>query len=425
MYIKKFDEWNQIKQRVNAKKKHINIRAGDIRWMIFGTNIGSEIDGKGSLFIRPGLILSVMSHDLALVVPLTSKQKQFSGYMSIKFSNRLNSLCLLQIKSISHNRILRRLAHIPTDYMKDIKLEVGKYYGFLNKTALCSNVHTTMRILILGSQGMLGQELVAVGAAAGHEIFAWDKTDVDVTSPDAMEKIRAVAPEIIINAVAYNTVDDIEGAGWPIAEKINGELPGQLAAVAKELGATFIHFSSDYVFDGEDDAGYAEDATPSPVNAYGRSKLMGETAVQNAGGNFYLVRLSRLFGKPAVSTGAKRSFVDIMMELGRTKETINLVDEENGAPTYAPDLAVEVFKLVTEKAPFGIYHITNSGACTWFEFGKEIFRLTNSKIVASPVAASAFPRPAKRPRTSELLNTKRHGLRNWRDALRDYVGHHV
>lgn len=267
---------------------------------------------------------------------------------------------------------------------------------------------------------MLGQELVQVGAAAGHEIFAWDKTDVDLTAPDALDKIRVVAPEVIINAVAYNAVDDIEGTGWPLAEKINGELPGELAAVAKELGATFIHFSSDYVFDGENDAGYAEDAAPSPVNAYGRSKLMGETAAQSAGGSLYLIRLSRLFGKPAVSTGGKRSFVDIMMELGRTKETINLVDEEKGAPTYAPDLAAEVYKLIAEQAPFGIYHLTNSGACTWFEFGQEIFKLTNSKIIASPVAASAFPRPAKRPRTSQLLNTKRPLLRPWQDALNDY-----
>lgn len=279
-----------------------------------------------------------------------------------------------------------------------------------------------MRVLILGSQGMLGQELVAVGTAAGHEILAWDKTDVDLTAPDALEKIRAAQPKLIINAVAYNAVDDIETpSGWAIAEKINGELPGQLAKVAQDIGATFIHFSSDYIFDGENDAGYTEDAEPSPVNAYGRSKLMGETAVRSVGGNFYLIRLSRLFGKPASSAGGKRSFVDIMMELGRTKEPINLVDEEVGAPTYAPDLAREVFALVAERAPFGIYHMTNSGACTWFEFGQEIFTLIDSKIVASPVPASAFTRPAKRPHTSELLNTKRPPLRSWREALAEYV----
>lgn len=269
---------------------------------------------------------------------------------------------------------------------------------------------------------MLGQELVRVGAArGGHEIFAWDKTDIDLTAAGALDKIRAAAPELIINAVAYNAVDDIEGEGWATAEKINAELPGKLATVARELGATFVHFSSDYVFDGECDAGYDEDAEPQPVNAYGRSKMMGEDAVRSVGGDYYLIRLSRLFGKPAASVGAKKSFVDIMIELGRTKETINLVDEEKAAPTYAPDLATEVFALLEARAPFGMYHLTNAGACTWFEFGQEIFRLTESNIVASSVAASAFPRPARRPRTSELLNTRRPPLRSWRTALAEYV----
>lgn len=278
-----------------------------------------------------------------------------------------------------------------------------------------------MKVLVLGSQGMLGQELVVTGRAAGHEITSWDKSDIDLTATGALDKIRELKPELIINAVAYNAVDDIEGEGWGTAEKINGDLPGKLVAVAREISAVFVHFSSDYVFDGENDAGYAEDAELNPVNAYGRSKMMGEDAVKSIGENFYIIRLSRLFGKPASSTGAKRSFVDIMMELGRTKETINLVDEEKDCVTYAPDLAAEVYAIVKDKAPFGVYHITNSGACTWFEFGTEIFKLMDSKIIVSPVPASAFPRPAPRPRTSELLNTKRPALRSWKIALQEYI----
>ncbi len=279
-----------------------------------------------------------------------------------------------------------------------------------------------MRVMILGSQGMLGQELVRIAGERGDEIFAWDKIDIDLTEHGAFDKIRAVAPELIINTVAYNAVDDCEGDGWAIAEKINGVLPGQLAALARELDATFVHFSSDYVFDGDCDAGYTEDAEPQPVNAYGRSKMLGEDAVKMLGEKFYIIRLSRLFGKPAASAGAKRSFVDLMIELGSTRETINLVDEERDCATYAPDLAREVFALVDEGAPFGIYHITNAGAATWYEFGCEIFRLVGSKIIASPVGADAFPRPARRPRTSELLNTKRAPMRSWQDALCEYVG---
>lgn len=279
-----------------------------------------------------------------------------------------------------------------------------------------------MKVLILGAHGMLGQELTRVGAGLGHEIIAWDKADIDLTAPDAMKQVRATTAELIINAVAYNAVDDIEGAGWATAEKVNGILPGVLALVAQEMGAILVHFSSGYVFDGENDAGYAEDASPAPVNAYGHSKLTGEDTVKEIGGKFYIIRLARLFGKVAASPGAKRSFVDIMMELGGTKETIDLVDEENDNVTYAPDLAEEVFAIIKDEAPHGIYHITNSGICTWYEFGKEIFKLTGSTIVATPVSASAFPRAAKRPRTAELLNTKRAPLRSWRDALAEYVG---
>jgi len=278
-----------------------------------------------------------------------------------------------------------------------------------------------MRILILGSQGMLGQELERVARARGFEVTAWDKKDIDVTEPGALGKIRDLKPDVIINSIAYNAVDDIESEGWGIAEKINGELPGKLAAVARGLGATLVHFSSDYVFDGENDAGYAEDAEPQPVNAYGRSKMMGEDAVRMIAEKYYIIRLSRLFGKPAVSEGAKRSFVDIMINLGRSKEAIDLVDEEKDCVTYAPDLAAEVFNLVEEKVPYGIYHITNSGVCTWHDFGVEIFKLIESDIVVSRVSASAFPRPAKRPRTSELLNTKRPQLRSWQAALEEYI----
>lgn len=278
-----------------------------------------------------------------------------------------------------------------------------------------------MHILILGSQGMLGQELERVSLARGYKVTAWDKKDIDVTQPGALGKIRELKPDVIINAIAYNAVDHIEGEGWGTAEKINGELPGQLAAVARELDATIVHFSSDYVFDGENDAGYSEDAEPRPVNAYGRSKMMGEDAVRAIAEKFYIIRLSRLFGKPAVSEGAKRSFVDIMITMSQTKDAIDLVDEEKDCVTYAPDLAEEVLNIVEEKPPYGVYHVTNAGACTWYDFGTEIFRLVGSDIAVSRVPSSAFPRPAARPRTSELLNTKRPPLRPWQHALEEYI----
>jgi dTDP-4-dehydrorhamnose reductase len=421
MYQKLFDDWNSIKKKTNNRHLDFNVRAGDIWWMTQGVNIGSEIDGKGKSFTRPCLVLKIVGGEMLLVVPLTSKSKKYDGYMPLKLGNRENMMCLNHIKTISKKRILGRISHISEKQLEEIKVKIANYYGFLKKTPLCSNVHITMHILILGSQGMLGQELERVAVARGFNVTAWDKKDIDVTEAGALGKIRELKPDVIINSIAYNAVDHIEDEGWGTAEKINGELPGQLAAVACELGATLVHFSSDYVFDGENDAGYAEDAEPQPVNAYGRSKMMGEDAVRMLGDKYYIVRLSRLFGKPAVSEGAKRSFVDIMINLGQTKDAIDLVDEEKDCVTYAPDLAEEVFNLLEEKVPYGIYHITNSGACTWHDFGSEIFKLIGSDIAVTPVPASAFPRPAARPRTSELLNTKRPAMRSWQAALEEYI----
>lgn len=279
-----------------------------------------------------------------------------------------------------------------------------------------------MRILIVGSKGMLGQELVRVFGDAGHEVLGWDRAEIDLTDAAQDDKIRAIAPEVLINSAAYNNMDAAElPENKNIVFALNAEMPARLARLAKEMGAIFIHFSTDYVFDGENKNGYTEEAVPAPISIYGESKATGERGVKEGGANFYLVRLSRLFGTPASSAEGKKSFVDIMVEMGRSKETINLVDEEKSCPTYAPDLAVAVLSLVTERAPFGIYHLPNSGACTWLEFGQEIFKLIGSAIVATPVASSVYPRPARRPATSELKNTKRPPQRAWQAALAEYL----
>lgn len=283
-------------------------------------------------------------------------------------------------------------------------------------------IKSAMRILIVGSKGMLGQELVRVFGDAGHEVAGWDKEEIDLTDATQDEKIRVAAPAVLINAAAYNNMDAAElPENKRIVFALNAEAPTRLANLAKEIGATFIHFSTDYVFGGESVNGYVEDATPKPISIYGESKFQSEQGVTQSSANFYLIRLSRLFGPPASSGEAKKSFVDIMVELGRTKEAINLVDEEKSCPTYAPDLAAAVLSLVTERAPFGIYHLANSGACTWFEFGQEIFKLTGSAIIATPVASSVYPRPARRPATSELKNTKRPLQRAWQIALAEYL----
>jgi len=290
-----------------------------------------------------------------------------------------------------------------------------------------------VKTLILGANGMLGQELVR--AFSDCDILAWDREELDVTDAEAVRAMCTSArPDVIINAVANNAVDAIEGDPSS-AMAVNGAASGTLASAAASISATFVHYSTDYVFDGARREGYAESDAPNPLSAYGQSKLAGEqallaVAVRHPGWRWYLIRTSRLFGRPAVSPNAKRSFVDTMIALSATKDRLELIDEEVSSPTYAPDLAVATREIVglQEKRPQGsfpmtpgVYHRTNDGSCTWFGFAKEIFRITGWRGSAVPVPASAFPRPAKRPAFSVLRTTKLPPMRRWEEALAEYL----
>lgn len=280
-------------------------------------------------------------------------------------------------------------------------------------------------ILVLGSKGMLGQELVRVFLEKGHGVTGWDFGDIDVTdTAAARQKILAIAPDIILNAVAYNAVDACEEdeAEDAKAWRLNAEVPGELAAVAKDLGATFVHYSTDYVFDGEAPGdGYAEDAYPDPLFRYGESKLGGERSVAAVGGSYRIIRLSKLFGAPAASDSAKKSFFAKMEEVAREKGSVAAVDDETGCFTYAPDLAEASYALSLDDAPSGVYHLVNEGAATWYGALSEYFRIAGVGAEVVPVSGDAFPRPARRPKNSTLRNTRRPALRDYREALGDFA----
>lgn len=276
-----------------------------------------------------------------------------------------------------------------------------------------------MKILITGSKGMLGQDLAKV--FADQELFLLDKEDLNITQAEAVKStIKELKPDVIINAAAFNAVDEIE-KDPTMAMKINGDGPKNLAKVAKEIDAIFIHYSSDYVFDGLKYEGYFETDQPNPINKYGGSKLRGEKNVLEIGGKVYVLRTSRLFGLPALSEGAKKSFVDVMRQLVEQKNEFNLVDEEISSPTYTPDLAKRTREIIENHASFGLYHVTNQGRCSWFEFAEEIFKQLGKNPKLNRISADAFPRPAKRPKYSVLLNTKLPPMRFWQEALKEYL----
>jgi dTDP-4-dehydrorhamnose reductase len=281
------------------------------------------------------------------------------------------------------------------------------------------------KILVLGAKGMLGQELVRVfGASGSYNVLGWDREDIDVTDfEEAERKIKEYAPQIILNAIAYNAVDQCEenDEEYTKALVLNSEAPKFLARLAKEIDAVFVHYSTDYVFNGENPVGYAEDAEPHPISKYGVSKREGEKNVLAEGDKTYLIRLSKLFGKPAKSETGKKSFFEKMLETAKEKSEVSAVDDEKSCFTYAPDLAQATFALIQDGAPYGIYHFANSTSATWYEAAVELFRLAKINVVVKPVSSDAFPRAARRPKYSVLLNTKRPVLRSYTDALKEFL----
>lgn len=304
------------------------------------------------------------------------------------------------------------------------------------------------KVLIIGSKGMLGQELARVfGGDEEYAVTAWDREDIDITlEKEMIAKITALRPEIIINATGYNAVDKCEEDEneFEMANKLNGKAPGYLAKLSKEIGAVFVNYSSDYVFDGNPEIpepsgcthscsscslhqgfqpqiGFDEYSETNPISNYGKSKELGEKEVAEHGDKYYIIRPSKIFGAPAQSETAKRSFFDVMLEAGRKNDEVKAVDEETSCFTYAPDLAQKTKEIIESQKPFGIYHAVNEDPCTWYEGVLELYAQAGLKTRVIPVSSDEFPRPAQRPFYSALLNTKLNPMRSYKDALREYL----
>lgn len=271
------------------------------------------------------------------------------------------------------------------------------------------------KILIVGAQGMLGQALRA--AFSDYDVTAWDRAELDITNEAAVrEKIPVLKPEVIINAAAYTNVDGAE-TDRAAAFLVNTDGVKNLANVAKEIGAKVVHYSTDYVFSGDRQAGYKEDDVPGPaLNVYGESKLAGEQALKKSSCTYYLIRTAWLYG-----AGGK-NFVDTMLKLGREKKEVSVVNDQHGSPTYTQDLARYTKELLEKNFPSGVYHGINAGVTTWFEFAQEIFAAAGLAVTVTPVSSAKFTRPAKRPVWGVLLNTKGPAMRPWQEALHDYLG---
>jgi dTDP-4-dehydrorhamnose reductase len=281
------------------------------------------------------------------------------------------------------------------------------------------------KVIIIGAKGMLGRAMAEVFSGKNYETLLWDREQIDISDGEMVAKlIDKEKPDLVINTAAHNAVDKIEedDAIFELAKKINSEGPLNLALACKKTGAILVHFVSDYVFDGEKGE-YVETDLPKPVSRYGETKLSGEQNVWKNCEKYYLIRTSKIFGLPAVSIGAKKSFFEVMLELAKTNASLKVVDAENSCFTYSKDLAEATKKIIEEKFPFGIYHIVNEGVETWFSGLKKVFKIANiENVEIIPVSSDTFPRPAKRPVASVLKNTKFPKLRNWEEAAAEWLG---
>jgi dTDP-4-dehydrorhamnose reductase len=273
-----------------------------------------------------------------------------------------------------------------------------------------------MRLLVTGTAGMLGRDVVEAARDAGHELAALTSSDLDVVDAPAVERAVAGArPDVVIHCAAFTDVDAAEER-YQEALTVNARGAGNVAAAAAAAGAAVVHVSTDYVFDGAKAAPYVESDEPAPVSAYGRSKLEGERAVAAANPRHTIVRSSWLFGVGG------RNFVATMLRLGAERDEVRVVTDQVGCPTFTGHLARALVELSEREAP-GVLHVAGAGWCSWHDFAREIFREAGIECRVEPATTAELERPAPRPAYSVLVSERPDAPRlpSWRDGLAEYL----
>jgi dTDP-4-dehydrorhamnose reductase len=281
-----------------------------------------------------------------------------------------------------------------------------------------------LKIALLGSTGMLGSRMAQELTRRNHQVLAPVREAVDLTRPLLLEKFfRENDFEVLINCSGYTRVDYCEDPSqFPIAQAVNGAGVAWLARFCRQKGRFLVHYSSDYVFDGAKEEPYDETDPPHPLSAYGRTKWEGERLLRIEGPGHYIIRTSWLYGP-----GSRKNFVTSMIDIFKTRPKAEVVSDQVGAPTYAPDLAGFTLELVERRAPSGTFHFANSGFASWFDFASAIQSktgLTQCRLV--PASTDIVFRPASRPPNSRFNLSKAEGvlgkpIRPWSEALDEYL----
>ncbi len=290
-----------------------------------------------------------------------------------------------------------------------------------------------MKIILIGANGQLGTDLVS--ALAQHDVVnaiqpgtdpahLAQVLELDISNNTAVRAaITQHKPDVIINTAAFHRVDDIERDA-SVALQVNAFAAQQLALACRDADIALLHISTDYVFDGKKQTPYVETDLPNPISAYGATKLAGELLVRSAWHKHYIIRPCGLYGT-AGAMGKGGNFVNIMLKLARGDKPVKVIADQVCTPTYTKDLAEQIALLITT-GQYGVYHTTSDGACTWFEFAREIFRLAGLSPQVIPITSEEYGAPARRPAYSVLENRALRNLgidrlRDWHEALAEYV----
>lgn len=275
-----------------------------------------------------------------------------------------------------------------------------------------------MKVLVSGGRGLLGSNILPF-LGERFDLAVYDIDEWDITSPSRGKELMDLhRPDVVLNLAAVTDVDGCEDRE-EMARQVNAQGAGVVAELCVAAGARLVHMSTDYVFDGTKGSPYREDDEPRPASVYGRTKLAGERMVLGRLPGAAVVRTQWLYGKGG------RNFVDTIRELGRQHGRVRVVNDQKGSPTWARDLAMPIVSII-EKGLSGIYHVSNSGSCTWFEFARAIFSILDMDVETSPISSSELGRKAARPASSVFDLAKFEGttgirMRGWMDPLKEYL----
>lgn len=276
-----------------------------------------------------------------------------------------------------------------------------------------------MKLLVTGVKGQLGYDVVEECKKRGISAVGVDVEEMDITDPKACEKvIKEAGVDAVVHCAAYTAVDAAED-NPELCRKVNAEGTKNIVKVCRELGIKMMYFSTDYVFSGQGERPWKPEDKREPLNVYGLTKYEGELAVEDGLDQYFILRIAWVFGVNG------KNFIKTMLRLGKEKGAVSVVHDQVGSPTYTADLAVLVVDMIqTEK--YGIYHVTNEGFCSWYEFACHIFKEAGMEVEVTPVSSDAFPAKAKRPSNSRMDKSKliENGftpLPAWEDALKRYL----